>query len=403
MYEPEGASVSGRPVYGYPAVLLLASTLAACVGGIIMPVVELIRHDLGISATAVGILVAAHAGVIVVVSPFVGRATDRWGVRHLLGMGLLLYGVAGGVGTVTDSYPILLTSRVLLGAGAAAVFSVTTVALLAMGAGRDQDRMIGWRTTAMTVGAVAWPLLAGALGAFDWHATFGLYLLGIPLGIAALIWAPPEQPRRSENCERRGSTVELLRRHPTLSAWYAMTAASGLTTYGLIVFLPGRLAQAGIVNPMFVSLFQVGLFAFAGVIGAVFVHIAACVGFGVLLRIVWACRAVAFTILALSTQPLLLLAATALVGISNGLSLPVTTLLIGETPEPTRRGLAVSLAGTALFVGQGLTPVVFGPIMHAASLTTAFLVVAAGSCCILLLLARRRIADPRIAKAVAPR
>ena len=192
----------GRPTL---TVLLLASTLGIMGGATIAPVIELIRQSLQVSGTAAGLVLTSHSLAIAVISPLVGRATDRLGPRLPLAAGLALYGLGGGAGMVTDSLPALLVSRLVLGVGAAAVFTCSTVALLALYRGPERDRVMGWRTTATTAGGFLYPLAAGVMGNHSWHAPFALYLIGLPLGAATLMALPRAvEAKGGEEAEPRG-------------------------------------------------------------------------------------------------------------------------------------------------------------------------------------------------------
>lgn len=143
------------------AVLLAASTLGVMGGAVIVPVLEVIRGDLGVSGTAAGFILTGHGFAIAVSSPLMGRLIDRWGIRAPMIGGLVIYGIGGGAGLVVTSYPALIVSRLVFGVGAAAVFTGTTVALLALYQGAERDRVMGWRSTATSVGGLIWPLLGG--------------------------------------------------------------------------------------------------------------------------------------------------------------------------------------------------------------------------------------------------
>nr|WP_255459398.1 MULTISPECIES: MFS transporter [unclassified Nocardiopsis] len=174
------------------------------------------------SGTAAGfVITTTHGLTIAVVSPVVGRAIDRWGVRIPLAAGLVLYGFGGGAGLVVPGYAWLIASRFVLGLGAAVVFTGTTVAVLTLYQGRTRDRVMGWRTTAATVGGVLWPLLAGALGGVSWHAAFGVYLIGVPLGAAVLVALPKAATPGSGTGRAQGSLLRLLRASPVLFVWRA--------------------------------------------------------------------------------------------------------------------------------------------------------------------------------------
>ncbi|WP_406267840.1 MFS transporter [Nocardia sp. NBC_00881] len=378
---------------GLLLVLLLASTLGMMAGAIVMPVLELIRNEFGISVTAVGFVATAHCALIAVTSPLVGRAIDRWGVRIPLGAGLVLYGAAGGAGLVTSSFPALIITRMLLGVGAAAVFSGTTVALLAAGSGARQDRIMGWRTAAVTASGVIWPMLAGLLGGISWHATFAIYLVGIPFGVATLLLMPNERKRLSGHTPL--SAFDLLRRYPTLLGWNALMACIGLMMFSLVVFVPQRLAQIGIHQPVFSSLFMALLSLASSLIGLGYGRIRARAGFDAVLRTGVACWVGTFLLLGVSSHPVPIFAAAALFGIGYGLLLPAVTVLIGETPPVSQRGQATSLSGTAAFVGQFFSSLIFGPVMGATSITAGYLLAAGIVTAIMIILLRSRIRDPR--------
>lgn len=365
-------------------------------GAIVMPVLEVIRGDFGIGGTAAGFIITAHGLAIAVTSPLVGRAIDRFGVRAPLAAGLILYGVAGGAGTVITSYPLLITSRLLLGVGVAAVFSGTTVAMLAMASGARRDRLMGWRTTATTAGGLIWPLLAGVLGGISWHATFAIYLVGIPLGIATLLTTPKRTTTAAASVVGAvsGSAWDLLRRYPMLWVWYSLMVITGLMMYILAVFLPQRLAQLGIHEPVFVSVFMAVQATASILVGLTYARIRARLGYSALLRVTACCWIAAFLVLGLVSHPLPVFAASALFGIGNGLLLPVITVLIGDTGPVERRGQATSLSGTAMFVGQFGSPLVFGPLMAATSITTGYLLAAGIATAILAGLLRLQIPTP---------
>ncbi|GCB46917.1 MFS transporter [Streptomyces sp. NL15-2K] len=354
--------------------LLLASTLGVMAGSVISPVVEVIRGDLGISGTEAGLVVTAHALAVAVVSPLVGRLIDRRGVRTPLAWGLVLYGLGGSMGLFATSYPVLIAGRLVFGIGAAAVFTGTTVALLQLFQGPRRDRVMGWRSAANSVGGVMWPLLGGALGGISWRAPFAVYLVGLPLGLLALLVLPRT---RGNPAAGTGGLVTLVRRSPVLLGFYALQAASSVFLYAMVVFLPRRLAELDIREPLMVSLYSVVVTSAVGsLVGLVYAAVRARLSYPALLRVAALAWAGAFLVLGTAGHPALLLAGPALLGIGQGLSLPSLTVLINENAPSALRGRAAALAGTVIFGGQFLSPLLLGPVIGATSSTTGFLAAA---------------------------
>jgi len=374
---PKTSAAGGgtRPGAGPGAlwVLLLASTLTVMAGSIITPVLEVIRGDLGVTGTAAGLIITAHGLAIALSSPVVGWMIDRWGVRVPLGAGLVLYGAAGGLGLVLDSYPALIASRFLFGIGAAAVFSGTTVAMLELyRQGAERDRVMGYRGTATSLGGVVWPLVGGVLGGLSWHGPFGVYLLGIPLGIATLLVLPRTGGAGATPGRPRKGVLRLLRDHPALLGYYALQALGSVLMYALVVFLPQRLAQLGVEHPILVSLYTVVMAAAMSLVGVFYARIRRGRTYQRLLVVALSCWVASFVLLAGISQPFVLLIAPLLLGLGQGVALPALTVLVGEGAPADLRGQATSLSGTTTFLGQFLSPLLLGPLIAATSIPTGF-------------------------------
>ncbi|MFY1691516.1 MFS transporter [Plantactinospora sp. WMMB782] len=418
---PSADGRPSRPPAGPLWVLLLASTLTVLAGAVLAPVVELLRADLGISPGAAGLVLTAHGLSLALVGPLVGRAIDRWGVPGPLAAGLALYGVAGGAGLLLDDYVPLIVSRLLFGIGAAAVFAGTTLGLLDLAPGAARDRMMGWRTTAISLGGVFWPLLGGALGTISWQAPFAVYLLGVPLGVVTLrvlstsgrvrpegsdgprrtrlarpAAAPAPRPTippavpdvpasagsgqagpvrpeplplgRSGPAGRGGAAVALV--------GYGLQAVAAALLYGVLVFLPPRLAEVGVRDSLRVAFFSALLSLTMSVTGLRFGHLRARFGGSGLLRLAFGAWTVALLVFALGASPIVLLVASALFGFGMGLAVPALTVLVAEQAPAGRRGQAAALLGTAAFAGQFGSPLLFGPVEAATSPSGVFLVAA---------------------------
>lgn len=352
--------------------LLLASTLGVMAGATVAPVLAVIQNDLGVSGTAAGFIITTHGLTIAVASPLVGRMIDRYGVRVPLAVGLVLYGLGGGAGILVEGYPLLIASRVVLGLGAAIVFTGTTVALLALYApGPERDRMMGWRTTATTIGGLLWPLMAGALGEISWHASFSVYLVGIPLGLAVLATVPSTSSPGGSTTG--GGAFRTLVTHPRLIGILAIILASGLILYVPAVFLPKRLEQIGITSTFVTAIYAVTLGAVAAsILGLFYDRIRARLDDAWIMRIASAGWTAGLLVYAFIDHPVPLLLAPVLLGAGNGLAMSTLTLLVAEQVPADQHGRATSLQGTAMFAGQFLSPLFAGPLIAATTYATGF-------------------------------
>ncbi|MEE6259022.1 MFS transporter [Plantactinospora sonchi] len=367
-------------------VLLSGSTLTVLAGAVLAPVLELLRADLDISPGAAGLLLTVHGLTLALVGPLVGWSMDRWGVRGPLAAGLVLYGVAGGAGLLGGPYPVLLAGRLVFGVGAAAVFTGTTLGLLDRYQGATRDRVMGWRSAAMSLGGVLWPLAGGALGEISWRAPFAVYLLGVPLGLATLRVLPrrPADAGRADRPPAGPATVP-----PRLLAVYGLQAVATMLLYGVLVFLPPRLAELGVNGSLRVAGFTATLSLAMTLTGLGYARARARVGDNRLLLLAFASWTIALAVVGGGDLPVLLLAASALFGVGMGLAVPALTVLVAEYAPDGRRGRATALLATATFASQAATPVLLGPVQTGTSLSGVFFATSAVSAVVLVLLLGR--------------
>lgn len=82
------------------------------------PIIPVMRSSLELSAGQIGILMSSVALFGIVVSPFAGHLGDGWGIRKLGILGLLLVVVFEAAFALSKAFPLLIVSRLFMGAGA---------------------------------------------------------------------------------------------------------------------------------------------------------------------------------------------------------------------------------------------------------------------------------------------
>src|SRR4030042_4851379 len=103
--------------------ILASATLTVMAGSIIAPVLNPMIAELGVPASATRLIITTHGIVIAILSPIVGIIIDKIVIRKPFIAVLLLYAVAGGAGFFISDYWLLISSRILFGAGVAAIFT----------------------------------------------------------------------------------------------------------------------------------------------------------------------------------------------------------------------------------------------------------------------------------------
>jgi MFS transporter, ACDE family, multidrug resistance protein len=265
--------------------------------------------------------------------------------------------------------------------------------------GTARDKLMGWRSSAISVGGVIWPLLGGAVGAISWHAPFAIYLLGVPLALASW-WvlpgthAPKDAPAPSQRATPRSFSLARVTWRgwmtPALLGVYGLQLVAAVLLYGFIVFVPLRLAEVGITAPARVAVFAAASSAAMTAVGLIYARVRTAMGHRPVLTFALGTLGLALGVLGLTASSTLMLTAAVMFGAGMGLVVPTLTVQVGEQSPAEVRGQATALLASVTFAGQVVAPLVLGPVHAATSVRGAFLTAATLAAVTLALVAAPR-------------
>ena len=125
--------------------------------------------------------------------------------RLMVAGGLLLLSVSGVVPVFTDTYSVILISRFLLGIGIGLV-NVKAISIISERySGREQETLLGFRSSFEMLGNAVLTLVAGQLLIFGWQKAFSVYALGF-LVLALYLLFVPENSVKTMRTEAEKST-----------------------------------------------------------------------------------------------------------------------------------------------------------------------------------------------------
>jgi MFS family permease len=212
---------------------------------LVLPVfaLEAARYPGGGDPSVVGLAMGIYGltqGVLQI--PF-GIASDRFGRKRVIGLGLLVFAIGSFLAAAADSLTGLIAGRALQGAGAV---SAAVTALLADQT-RDEVRtkamaMVGASIGMMfAVSLVAAPLLASRIGLTGLFTVTG----GLALGCIAIVtwWTPPEPVQHKDAA--RGSLRDVLAHGPLLRLDVGVFVLHAVQL-AMWVAVPGLLVAAGL-------------------------------------------------------------------------------------------------------------------------------------------------------------
>lgn len=361
------------PPAGIRLLLLLLACLTVMAGATIAPALPAIAgHFAEVpGATFLARLLLTLPALLIALCAFpAGWLVDRFGRRWPLLGGLLLYAVAGASGLVVDSLPALLVGRACLGVAVALVMTTTMTLVGDFVPGPLREAFMARLAAFMSFGGVIFLTAGGLLAELGWRGPFAVYLLALPLLLAALR-LPFPQPHPA------GSTapgaVPL-----GLAGLVCGTAVLHMIGFYLTpVQVPFLLRELGVGSPTFAGL-AIASSTLAGALAALaYRPVLARLGHHRVFALGFAVFALGYLLVGMARSPAPVLGGLVLAGLGGGVMMPnYGTWLLERTPPPLRGRVSGALTAS-FFLGQFLSPLVTQPLAAAGDLSALFIIVAA--------------------------
>jgi MFS family permease len=196
----------------------------------------------------VGWIVTVPALCVALFSIPAGALGDRMGRRRLLIWSMAIYVVVGVAPYFLNDLRHILLTRIAVGIVEAVLMTLSTTLIGDFFRGEARNRWLSAQTGVASLFAVFCILIAGIVGAEDWHNVFLLYLLPVLFLILVLTftWEPEESASLSRS-EQPGRWSDI--------PWGVMAIICLITLFGSVMFytvqikLPDAYNALGVVNP----------------------------------------------------------------------------------------------------------------------------------------------------------
>jgi MFS family permease len=319
--------------------------------------------ELGADPFAVGLLLAMYAVLPLVLAVYVGKVSDRYGVRVPLAGGLL--GMALGVVLpfFWPALPALFIAAVVMGAGFIFVQVSTQSLIGSLGAGEQRTRNFNIQSLTMATADLVGPVLAGVLIDTIGHRRTYLYLAALSLAslavVALMFRRIPVASRRTEGRETE-RMADLLGNQELRRIFVAAAVVfTGLDLFQLYMPLYGH--SIGLSASAIGLL--LGAFAAAAFVTRVLLPLLAR-RFGEQNTLIWALyfAAAAFVLIPFSSSAAVLAGVSFMVGLGLGLGQPLSVILTCNHAPAGRMGEALGLRIAINNVIHVVVPVAFGAV-----------------------------------------
>lgn len=151
-----------------------------------------IRHDVDASAEGLQWVMNGYLLTIAVLVVTAGRLGDMFGRKRVFLAGMVLFAVGSVVSGAAGDQDALILGRILQGAGAAPMLSLSLALVCNVFPSEEQPRALGIWAAVSAIALAIGPLAGGLLIELDWRVIFWMNLPIAALGIAITVAAAPE-------------------------------------------------------------------------------------------------------------------------------------------------------------------------------------------------------------------
>ncbi len=215
--------------------------------GIVIPLLPIYAQRFGATASTIGLMIAAYSAAQLVMSPILGRLSDRIGRKPVLIVSLLGSAVGSLLTGFAGSLSMLFAGRIIDG-GSGASIAVAQAAAADMADPEQRPRLMGLLGAAFGIGFVLGPAIGGLASLVSPELPF-LIAGALGLGNAFAAWKrlpeshkPAGKPRVDGRVVMNSGVRRLL-----LVAFTSLVAFSAFeATFALLLEYRFQLTQAGV-------------------------------------------------------------------------------------------------------------------------------------------------------------
>ena len=345
------------------------------------PLLPIFAAALGAEAALLGFIVSVSTLTGMVLKPFIGVLSDRWGRRGWLILGTAFFALMPFAYRFVTTPEQLFAVRIVHGM-ATAIYGPVTLAYVAEQSKERRAERLAWFGLARNGGYIVGPAVAGwMLLAMDPVSVFTV--IGLLSSLAFLpILLLPESPRRT--VRQRGPLVpeavrSLVAGGRTPAVWLAggMEGAMYVVLYAIKAFLPLFALSAGF-NVAVAGAFFAVQEAVHLVLNPIGGRLGDRLGYLTMVPMGMVVLAVALPMLTVAGSVVFLLGLAALIGASQALVFPSTLALVSNSVGERHLATGLGLLGTLKNAGKVAGPALGGVMVFWLDYEVTFQLMAVG-------------------------
>ena len=356
-------------------VILAVIAMGIMGGSLVGPILPVMIDPLSISEALVGWVLSIYTLFAMVFTPVLGVVADRVGRKKVMIPATLLFGVAGLSISLTTTFWIVLLLRAIQGTCVAGMLSIGVTLIGDLyPSGETRNKAMGYRVSVQNFVNALVPFTAGAIAIFAWFYPFLIYALAIPISILLIFKLKIKEERADTALKdylKAASTI--LSSSRTIWVFFSNLMAF-IFLYCIIVYMPliitNKLNLSTIFSGLAISIGSASAGIFASqtprLRGVLKDHTMVLTGFTL--------AGLSLLFIGMSPSIVYILLSMTIWGAGFSFIMPtITTIATEQAPVQLRAGV-IAVFTMMIYLGQTVSPPLFGEILKISDLATVFIV-----------------------------
>jgi len=352
----------------------LGIVVMAVIGGsLVAPILPSMIDPLGTSESMIGLVMSVYTFAALISTPFVGVMADRHGRKRVLLPLMVLYGVAGFSVSQVSGFAEVLVLRTFQGVGGAGMMSLGVTLIGDIFSGRARAQAMGYRSSSQSFVNVGIPFISGTVATVAWFYPFYIYILALPLA-GITYWYLNVEEKTSQSSLRDYFRAIFLVMKDKKTLWvYVSNLFVFILLFGLIVYVP-----ICIVNKLKLSTIYTGLTLSVGSgVAAITATQAGRLYYRFLnhqlVIMGFALCGLALLMISFTESYFFLIPSIIVWGMGFGTVFPALNTIVTQLVSSQLRAGVVSGFTTMTYIGQTVSPPLFGMVLSYSSLEYVFI------------------------------
>jgi MFS family permease len=330
----------------------------------VSPALPGIAEQFSVEAKDFGLILSVFAIPGIVLTPILGIISDRYGRRIVIVPTLLLFGVAGFMCALTDSFEMLLVFRFLQGVGAAALGALNVALIGDLFEGADRPRVMGINHSVLSIGTALFPVIGGVLASASYKYVFYMPLLAIPIAVYVFFFLDVDVKGQESHIKKYlGNFVRLLKNRNLISLLIVSVSIFVILMGPFLTYVPYIAGEKFKINPTMIGLILASMSATTSLVGYFLDKFLKRFTHERLLKFGLIGYAVSMGLVPFYSDWYMLFLTTIIFGASLSFVLPNSQSMIIKFSDENNRALLMSFNRMISQVGQAFGPILSGVVL----------------------------------------